>query len=82
MSEHKRVVVTGGAGFIGSHLGDALVARGYRVRALDNLSPQVHGAEATRPAFLNPEVELQVGDVCDPEAVRRALGGVDENADP
>ena len=41
MSEH--VLVTGGAGFVGSHLVDALVARGHRVRILDNFEPQVHG---------------------------------------
>lgn len=45
----KRVLITGGAGFIGSHVADELLRRGYRVRALDNLSPQVHGAEPGRP---------------------------------
>ena len=39
----KRVLITGGAGFIGSHLADELLARGYSVRALDSLLPQVHG---------------------------------------
>ena len=73
----RRVLITGGAGFIGSHVADALVDRGYRVRALDNLSPQVHGAGAGRPAYLHEEVELLVGDVCDAATVRRALEGVD-----
>lgn len=73
----KRVLITGGAGFIGSHLADALLAQGWRVRALDDLSPQVHGPERRRPAYLAADVELQVGDVRDPEAVRRALDGVD-----
>jgi dTDP-L-rhamnose 4-epimerase len=72
-----RILITGGAGFIGSHLADALLARGYRVRTLDNLSPQVHGASASRPGYLSEEVELARGDVRDPEAVRRALQGVD-----
>ena len=72
----ERVLVTGGAGFIGSHLADALLASGRRVRALDNLTPQVHG-DGGRPAYLADDVELQVGDVRDPEAVRRALDGVD-----
>ena len=71
------ILITGGAGFIGSHLADALLARGHRVRALDNLSPQVHGDGAARPDYLDPEVELLVGDVRDPAAVRRALQRVD-----
>ena len=73
----RQILITGGAGFIGSHLADALLARGDRVRALDNLSPQVHGPGVTRPDYLSPGVELIVGDVRDPAAVRRALDGVD-----
>jgi dTDP-L-rhamnose 4-epimerase len=73
----KHVLITGGAGFIGSHLADELLERGYTVRALDNLSPQVHGAGAGRPDYLDEEVELIQGDVRDPAAVRRALAGVD-----
>ncbi len=72
-----QVLITGGAGFIGSHLADALLAEGYRVRVLDSLVPQVHGSERLPPAYLDPEVELLVGDVRDPIAVRRALDGVD-----
>lgn len=71
------VLITGGAGFIGSHLCDELLGAGYRVRALDDLRPQVHGARRERPAYLAKEVELLVGDVRDPEVVRRALDGVD-----
>jgi dTDP-L-rhamnose 4-epimerase len=74
---NAQVLITGGAGFIGSHLADALLRRGYRVRALDCLSQQVHGEGARRPAYLDPEVELIVGDVRDRDAVRRALDGVD-----
>jgi dTDP-L-rhamnose 4-epimerase len=73
----KHVLVTGGAGFIGSHLADALLSRGHRVRVLDNLSPQVHGDGAQRPEYLHPEVELIAGDVRDGRAVRSALEGVD-----
>jgi dTDP-L-rhamnose 4-epimerase len=73
----RRILITGGAGFIGSHLADHLLARGHQVRAIDVLSPQVHGPGATRPAYLDPEVELCVGDVRDGAAVRRALRGVD-----
>jgi dTDP-L-rhamnose 4-epimerase len=72
----RTVLITGGAGFIGSHLADALLARGDRVRALDSLIPQVH-ADGVRPAYLAADVELQVGDVRDADAVRRALDGVD-----
>ena len=73
----ERVLITGGAGFIGSHLADELLARGHHVRALDNLSPQVHGELGGRPDYLAPDVELVVGDVRDADVVRRALQGVD-----
>jgi dTDP-L-rhamnose 4-epimerase len=69
----KNLLITGGAGFIGSHLADLLLAGGDRVRVLDSLSPQVHGEGGERPAYLAPEVELVRGDVRDPLAVRRAL---------
>lgn len=72
-----RVLITGGAGFIGSHLADELLEHGYHVRTLDNLSEQVHGADPVRPAYLHPDVELVRGDICDPAAVRAALQGVD-----
>jgi dTDP-L-rhamnose 4-epimerase len=71
------VLVTGGAGFIGSHLCDQLLADGHRVRVLDSLLPQVHGDDAGRPDYLDGDVELFVGDVRDASAVGRALGGVD-----
>ena len=73
----KHILITGGAGFIGAHLAREMLGRGYRVRALDNLSPQVHGEGGGRPAYLPPDVELMVGDVRDPDAVQRALRGVD-----
>ena len=72
-----KILVTGGAGFIGSHLVDALITAGHRVRVLDNLDPQVHGAGALRPAHLHPAAELLVGDVRDRGAVARALDGVE-----
>ena len=74
---NKKVLITGGAGFIGSHLSDELLERGYEVRVLDNLCEQVHGKNCERPAFLNPEVELIVGDVRDPKKVKEALKGID-----
>jgi dTDP-L-rhamnose 4-epimerase len=72
-----KALVTGGAGFIGSHIVDALLADGYDVRVLDNLDPQVHGPERAPPAYLSRDAELQVGDVRDPDAVATALDGVD-----
>jgi len=72
----KHILITGGAGFIGSHVADELLQQGHRVRALDVLSPQVH-PDGAPPDYLNAEVELQVGDVRDPSAVTRALRGID-----
>jgi dTDP-L-rhamnose 4-epimerase len=71
-----RLLITGGAGFIGSHLADELLAHGHRVRVLDNLDPCVHGGDR-RPAYQNPDVELVIGDVRDGDTVDRALAGVD-----
>src|SRR5215213_7480161 len=71
-----RVLITGGAGFVGSHLADELLEHGYDVRALDNLSPQVHGEGKRRPSYLARDVELITGDMRDPRAVLKALQGV------
>ena len=74
------VLVTRGAGFIGSHLVDALVARGYAVRVFDSLEPQVHGPRAEQgrwPEYANPGAEYILGDVRDRDAMGRALQGVD-----
>jgi dTDP-L-rhamnose 4-epimerase len=71
----RRVLVTGGAGFIGSHLAAALVARGHRVRILDVLDPQVHGTGSTRPAAEG--AEMIRADVLDAEALTRALDGIE-----
>jgi dTDP-L-rhamnose 4-epimerase len=73
----KNVLITGGAGFIGSCVADQLLEHGYTVRALDNLSEQVHGPERRRPDYLNADVELIVGDVRDPDAVKKGLAGID-----
>ena len=89
----ENILITGGAGFIGSHLADELLEHGYRVRVLDNLSEQVHGAKETssknissngfhpgrdhRTPYLDPDVELIEGDVRNPDAVARALDGID-----
>ena len=74
------VLVTGGAGFIGSHLVDALVTQGHRVRVFDNLEPQVHGGlreQGKWPDYCNPDAEYILGDVRDREALRKAMQGVD-----
>jgi dTDP-L-rhamnose 4-epimerase len=68
------VLVTGGAGFIGSHLVDALLAEGRRVRVLDDLLPQAHPTGTAR--FLSKEAELVVADIRDRGAVDRALDDV------
>lgn len=73
----KRVLITGGGGFIGSHLADELLREGYGVRALDNLEPQVHGSQPGRPAYLDRDVEFLAGDLRDRQIVRQALRGVD-----
>jgi dTDP-L-rhamnose 4-epimerase len=72
----KTILITGGAGFIGSHLADELLGAGYDVRALDILSPQVHGEKSRRPEYLSTEVELLTGDISDRALVRHALDGV------
>jgi len=71
------VLITGGAGFIGSHLASDLLRAGYHVRVLDSLIPQVHGVRAERPAYLHKDAELVVGDVRNTEIVDKALAGVD-----
>jgi len=83
-----KILVTGGAGFIGSHLVDVLIAEGHDVRVYDSLVPQVHGGRMTDdrrriaeggrpPAHLNPEAEFIYGDVRDAHTLRQALQGVE-----
>ncbi len=71
----KHILITGGAGFVGSHLADGLLAAGHRVRVLDDLTPQVHPSGP--PSYLSPDVELVLGDVRDPNRLREVLAGVD-----
>src|SRR5690349_2135423 len=67
------ILVTGGAGFIGSHIVDALLEQGHAVRAVDALLPVAHGA---RPDYLNPGAEWIEGDLRDPVVAERAVAGV------
>ncbi|MGH2867178.1 MAG: NAD-dependent epimerase/dehydratase family protein, partial [Solirubrobacteraceae bacterium] len=68
------ILVTGGAGFIGSHVVDLLVQEGHEVRVLDLLLAAAH---VRRPDYLNPEAEFVSGDLADCDLVRPALAGVD-----
>lgn len=77
-----RILVTGGAGFIGSHLVDRLVGRGHDISVIDNLDPQVHGAGTTSPRHLEQHLKAGVvrfhhGDVTERADLQRALEGVE-----
>lgn len=72
----KKVLITGGAGFIGGHVAEELLAHGYDVRVVDSLDPQVHEEDAF-PAWLDGAVERIEADVRDTDAITRALSGVD-----
>jgi dTDP-L-rhamnose 4-epimerase len=75
LSRPRKALITGGAGFIGSHLVDALLDDGERVRVLDNLDPLAHAARS--PDRLSGEAELVVGDLRDRGTVESCLDGVD-----
>jgi dTDP-L-rhamnose 4-epimerase len=71
-----RILITGGAGFIGSHLANELIENGHQVRVLDLFDPQVHGGEAGVPQHLHAEVEVVRGDIRDAAVLQEALKGV------
>ncbi len=71
------VLITGGAGFIGTHLARKLLREGYNVAILDNFNPQVHGGQCSLPDDLEGRVQLFVGDVRDRDAFGQALDGQD-----
>jgi dTDP-L-rhamnose 4-epimerase len=71
-----KILITGGAGFIGSHTADALLAKGHAVRVLDSLEEPVHRGRE-KPAYLSPEIEFIRGDVRDEATMLAALQGVD-----
>ncbi len=71
-----KVLITGGAGFIGSHTADLLLQKGHTVRILDSLEPPVH-PRRTKPAYISDEIELIQGNICDRDKLRKALTGID-----
>ena len=71
-----KVLVTGGAGFIGSHTADALLREGHQVRVLDSLEPPVHPRREP-PEYLDPRIEFVLGDVRDETVLLPALRGCD-----
>ena len=71
------VLITGGAGFIGSHVASELLRKGYQVRVLDSLVTQVHGDKPGRPSYLSKDAELILGDLRNPDVLDEALSGVD-----
>lgn len=73
----KKILITGGAGFIGSHLADELLEQGYEVKVLDSLVEQVHGSGTEKPDCLNDEVELIKGDVRNRDILEQSLQDVD-----
>lgn len=70
-----QILVTGGAGFIGSHTSDRLLELGHKVRVLDNLQKPIH--LKGKPTYLSNEIEFILGDVRDKETLRKAMKSVD-----
>lgn len=75
MNKYKKILVTGGAGFIGSFLVDELIKKGYSVRILDNLEEQVH--QGKKPKYLNKKAQFIKGDVRDYQTFKNAIREMD-----
>ena len=75
MNKKLKILVTGGAGFIGSFLVDELIEKGYVVRIFDNLEKQVHNGK--KPSYLNPKAEFIKGDVRNRTLLLKAINGID-----
>lgn len=75
MKNHRRALVTGGAGLIGSHVADLLAAEGWRVRILDNLEPNTH--KRGKPAWINRDAEFVQGDLRESGTIEKALQDID-----
>ncbi len=73
----EKILVTGGAGFIGSHIVDSLIEKGYDVKIYDNLAEQVHGAGKKKPPYLNKNAKFIFGDILDYDSLKKALKDVD-----
>jgi len=69
-----KILITGGAGFVGSHVAEYYARKGYEVVVFDNLEPQVH---ASKPDYLNPDAAYIFGDMRDEDVLRKALEGVE-----
>lgn len=76
MKMGERVLITGGCGFVGSHLVDEYLRSGYEVRVLDNLDPVVHGALDAPPSYVSKDIEFIRGDIRDTDLLTKCLKGV------
>jgi dTDP-L-rhamnose 4-epimerase len=73
----KTVLITGGAGFIGTHLCESLFRKGYKITVFDKLSPQIHGENASVPVYIKDKVNFVKGDVTDREAFKQVIQHTD-----